>query len=62
MWSLNLNLGFKPTPFNLLLDALAQIIAYCHVIIMHHIVHCIDYVSSLFVGVCPLSIDVIPMM
>ena len=32
MWSLNLNLGFKPTPFNLLLDALAQntFILPCH--------------------------------
>ena len=44
MCSLNLNLGSKPTPFNLLLDALAQITAYCHVMIMHHIVHCIDCV------------------
>ena len=44
MWSLNLNLVFKPTPFNLLLVALAQPTAYCHVMIMHHIVHCIDYV------------------
>ena len=38
MWSLNLNLVFKPTPFNFLLVALAQSIAYCHVMIMHHIV------------------------
>ena len=38
MWSLNLNLGFKPTSFNLLLDALAQTTAYCHVTFMHHIV------------------------
>ena len=38
IWSLNLNLGFKPTPFNLLLDALAQTTPYCHVMIMHHIV------------------------
>ena len=37
IWSLNLNLVFKPTPFNLLLDALGQSTAYCHVIIMHHI-------------------------
>ena len=44
MWSLNLNLGFKPTSFNLLLVALAQITAYCHVMIMHHIVHCINCV------------------
>ena len=28
IWSLNFNLGFKPTPFNLLLAALAQITAY----------------------------------
>ena len=27
---------------------------------MHHIVHCIDCVSSLFVGVCPLSVDDVP--
>ena len=30
-WSLNLNLVFKPTSFNLLLVALAQITSYCHV-------------------------------
>ena len=30
--------------------------------IMHHIVHCIDCVSFLFAGICPLSIDVIPRM
>ena len=62
MWSLNLNLGFKPTPFNLLLDALAQITAYCHVMIMHHIVHCIDCASSLFVGACSLLVDDVPAM
>ena len=28
MWSSNLNLGFKPTPFNMSLVALAQNIAY----------------------------------
>ena len=28
IWSLNLNLGFKPTPFNMLLVALAQNTAY----------------------------------
>ena len=28
MWSLNLNLGFKPTSFNLLLVALAQTTSY----------------------------------
>ena len=37
IWSLNLNLVFKPTPFNLLLVALAQSTAYCHVTFMHHI-------------------------
>ena len=32
IWSWNLNLGFKPTSFNLLLDALAQntLILPCH--------------------------------
>ena len=44
IWNLNLNLGFKPTSFNLLLVALGQITSYCHVIIMHHIVHFIDCV------------------
>ena len=38
IWSLNLNLGFKPTSFNLLLVALAQSTAYFHVTFMHHIV------------------------
>ena len=38
IWSLNLNLGFKPTSFNLLLVALAQSTAYCHVTFMHHFV------------------------
>ena len=38
IWSLNLNLGFKPTSFKLLLVALAQSTACCHVMIMHHIV------------------------
>ena len=38
IWSLNLNLVFKPTSFNLLLVALAQTTTYCHVMIMHHIV------------------------
>ena len=62
MWSWNLDLGFKPTSFNLLLVALAQTTSYCHVMIMHHIVHCIDCVSFCVAGICPLSIDVIPMM
>ena len=62
IWSLNLNLVFKPTSFNLLLVALAQntFILTCHS--MHHIVHCIDCVSFCVAGICPLSIDVIPMM
>ena len=38
IWSLNLNLEFKPTSFNLLLVALSQSTTYCHVMIMHHIV------------------------
>ena len=37
IWSLNLNLVFKPNPFNLLLVALAQSTAYFHVTFMHHI-------------------------
>ena len=53
--SLNLNLGFKPTPFNLLLVALVQTTSYCHVMIMHHIVHCIDCVSSLLPVLSPLD-------
>ena len=59
---MNLNLGFKPTPFNLLLVALSQntFLLPCHS--MHHIVHCIDRVFSVFAGNCPLSIDVTPMM
>ena len=59
---MNLNLGFKPTSFNLVLGALAQntFILPCHS--MHHIVHCIDRVFSVFAGNCPLSIDVTPMM
>ena len=62
IWGLNLNLVFKPTPFNLLLDALAQntFILPCHS--MHHIVHCIDRVFFCVAGICPLSIDAMPMM
>ena len=53
IWSLNLNLRFKPTPFNMLLAALAQNTSMlpCHS--MHHIVHCIDRVSSVFAGIVP---------
>jgi hypothetical protein len=57
IWSLNLNLGFKPTSFKLLLVALAQIIACCHVMIMHHIVALHWLCSSLFAGNCPLLVD-----
>ena len=34
--------------------------SFYHVMIMHHIVHCIDYVPFCVAGICPLSIDVIP--
>ena len=47
-WSLNLNLGFKPTSFKLLLAALAQLTPYCHDIIMHHNC-CIALIVFLFV-------------
>ena len=53
IWSLNLNLVFKPTSFNLLLVALAQSTTYFHVIMMHHVVHCIDCVPSLLPVVVP---------
>ena len=36
--------------------------SFCHVLIMHHIVHCIDCVSFCVAGICPLSIDDIPTM
>ena len=62
MWSLNLNLGFKPTPFNMLLAALAQFTTYCHVTFMHHIVALHWLCSLLFAGVCPLSVDGVPTM
>lgn len=55
IWSLNLNLWFKPTLFNLLLVALAQITAYQHVMIMNHIVHCIDCVLPCCRCLSPLS-------
>ena len=60
--NLNLNLEFKSTQTFLLLVALAQLTSYCHVMIMHHIVHCIDCVPFYVAGICPLSIDVIQMM
>ena len=54
IWSLDLNLGFKPTSFNLLLDALAQntFILPCHS--MHHTVHYINCVFSVFRYLSPL--------
>ena len=48
IWSLNLNLWFKPAPFNLLLVALAQTTAYCHVIAC--IILCIALI--VFFSVC----------
>ena len=53
IWGWNLNLGFKPTSFNLLLVALAQTTAYCHVMIMHHIVALHRLCSLHVVGICP---------
>ena len=58
IWSLNLNLRFKPTPFNMLLAALAQSTAYCHVIvciILLHIVMCWLCSFSVAGGCPPLS-------
>ena len=53
IWSWNLNHVFKPTSFKSWLGALAQntFMLPCHS--MHHIVHCIDRVSSMFAGVVP---------
>ena len=36
--------------------------SFYHVMIMHHIVHCIDCVSFCDASICPLSIDMIPTM
>ena len=62
MWSLNLNLGFKPTSFNLLLVALAQntFILPCH----DHASYCriALIVFFLCLSVCPLSVDDVPTM
>ena len=57
MWSSNLNLVFKPTPFKSLLAALAQITAYSHVTFMHHIValHWLRFLS--IADNRPLSVD-----
>ena len=46
----------------MLLVALAQNTAYWHVMIMNHIVHCIDCVSFCVAWTCPLSIDVVSTM
>ena len=62
IWSLSLNLGFKPTSFNLVLVALAQITSYCHVTFMHHIVALHWLCSFSVVDVCPLSVDVVSTM
>ena len=62
IWSWSLNHVFKPTSFNLLLVALAQntFILPCH----DHASYCALHwlCSSLFAGVCPFSIDVVPAM
>ena len=57
IWSWNLNHVSKQTSFKLLLVALAQITAYCHVMIMHHILALHWLCSFLVAGVCPLSVD-----
>ena len=59
IWSLNLNLVFKPTPYNLLPDALTQNTSMlpCHS--MHHIVHCIDCAFSLLLVPVPPRVDVV---
>src|SRR3954469_19386678 len=36
--------------------------SFYHVMIMHHIVHCIDCVSFSVAGICPLLIDVVSTM
>ena len=38
IWSLNLNLWFKPTSFNMVASCISSINNNCHVMIMHHIV------------------------
>ena len=57
-----LNIVLKPTPFKSLLAALAQITAYCHVMIMHHIVAYALIVFFSIAGVCPPSVDDVPTM
>ena len=60
IWSLNLNLVFKPTSFNLLLVALAQntFILPCH----EHASYCaLHWLYFLFVaGICSLPVDDVP--
>ena len=53
IWSLNLNLGFKPTSFNLVQLHQLKTHSFCHVMIMHHIVHCIDCVLSCLPVIVP---------
>ena len=57
-----MSLNFEPLVQNGLNPSGCSCISPTHsffiVMIMHHIVHCIDCVSSLFVGACPLSVDV----
>ena len=53
-----MNPWFIWTSFKLLLDALVQIIAYCHVMIMHHIVAFALIVFFSISGACPLSVGV----
>ena len=62
IWSLNLNLGFKQTSFNLWLVALTKSTAYCHVTFMHHFVTLHWLCSLLFAGICSLSVDMVPTM
>ena len=53
-----MNPWFIWTSFKLLLDALVQIIAYFHVMIMHHIVAFALIVFFSIAGACPLSVGV----
>ena len=45
-----------------LIVALAQSTAYCHVMIMHHIVALHWFCSFSVASICPLSVDVVPTM
>ena len=60
VWSLNLNLWFKPTSFKLLLVSLTKITTCFHNMIMHHIValHSLYFLSV--AGNCSPSVDVVP--